>query len=229
MGRRFNTDFQGMREKAITNGTFFIGMAIVLAGELIIAAVTYHTAWPAISILGVERLLVGILLLILFAGSKHGFSSIGVSHGRSMAHGVKRGLLWSACSGLAAMFLFAALFVMKISPLALIRTPLPADFGPLLVFFLVGGLLGPVTEELFFRGIVYGYLRRYGVILAVVGTTLIFVGAHSLRAGVPLPQIVGGVLFAVAYEVEGNLMVPIVIHVLGNLAIFGLCLLGGWL
>ncbi|MBW2341949.1 MAG: CPBP family intramembrane metalloprotease [Deltaproteobacteria bacterium] len=38
--------------------------------------------------------------------------------------------------------------------------------------------------------------------------------------GIPLPQVVGGIVFAVAYEIEGSLMVPITIHVLGNLAIF---------
>jgi hypothetical protein len=35
---------------------------------------------------------------------------------------------------------------------------------------------------------------------------------------------VGGIVFAVAYELEGNLMVPITIHVLGNTAIFALSL-----
>jgi hypothetical protein len=36
-----------------------------------------------------------------------------------------------------------------------------------------------------------------------------------------MTQIIGGVLFAVAYELEGSLFVPITIHALGNLAIFG--------
>jgi membrane protease YdiL (CAAX protease family) len=33
---------------------------------------------------------------------------------------------------------------------------------------------------------------------------------------------VGGIVFAIAYEKEKNLMVPITIHCLGNLAIFSL-------
>ena len=36
---------------------------------------------------------------------------------------------------------------------------------------------------------------------------------------------IGGILFAVAYEMEKNLLVPITIHVLGNLAIFTLALI----
>jgi hypothetical protein len=86
-------------------------------------------------------------------------------------------------------------------------------------------VLEPVAEEVFFRGIVYGFLRKWGVLLALVGTTAVFVAAHTLRAGIPLPQIVGGMVFAIAYEMEGSLLVPIVIHVLGNAAIFSLCLL----
>jgi len=43
--------------------------------------------------------------------------------------------------------------------------------------------------------------------------------------GIPLPQVVGGLVFAVAYEIEESLMVPIIIHVLGNLAIFTLSLM----
>jgi membrane protease YdiL (CAAX protease family) len=50
----------------------------------------------------------------------------------------------------------------------------------------VGGIVAPVAEEVFFRGI----------------------------------------LFAAAYEIEKNLIVPITIHCLGNLAIFSLSLIG---
>jgi membrane protease YdiL (CAAX protease family) len=60
--------------------------------------------------------------------------------------------------------------------------------------------------------------------LALIGTTVIFVLAHAIISRIPLTQIVGGIVFAVAYEVEGNLMVPITIHVLGNMAIFALSL-----
>jgi len=40
-----------------------------------------------------------------------------------------------------------------------------------------------------------------------------------------VPQIVGGIIFAIAYEKEGSLIVPITIHVLGNMAIFTLSLI----
>ena len=55
-------------------------------------------------------------------------------------------------------------------------------------------------------------------------STLAFVLAHPAGSGIPLPQITGGILFALAYEKEGNLTVPITIHILGNMAIFSLSL-----
>jgi len=88
----------------------------------------------------------------------------------------------------------------------------------------VGGFIAPVAEELCFRGILYTYFRRWGIILALVASTIIFVVLHATH-GLPVTQIVGGIVFAVAYEISHNLMVPITIHALGNLAIFSLSLL----
>ena len=53
----------------------------------------------------------------------------------------------------------------------------------------------------------------------MAGLDLVFVLAHPIFPGIPLAQVVGGIVFAVGYEIEGSLMVPITIHVLGNLAI----------
>ena len=51
-----------------------------------------------------------------------------------------------------------------------------------------------------------------------------FVAMH-LPAGLPVTQVVGGLVFALAYEYSGSLLAPILIHALGNLAIFSLALL----
>jgi membrane protease YdiL (CAAX protease family) len=77
----------------------------------------------------------------------------------------------------------------------------------------------------FFRGMLYGFLRRWGVVVAIVVSTGVFVLAHPISQGFPLPQVAGGIVFALAYELEGSLMTPIVIHVLGNFAIFTLSMI----
>ena len=69
---------------------------------------------------------------------------------------------------------------------------------------------------------VYGYLRRWGLWPALALSTLIFTLLHTGAAGIPIPQFVGGLVFAAAYEIEKKLLVPITIHVLGNLALFSL-------
>ncbi|MEJ2731154.1 MAG: CPBP family glutamic-type intramembrane protease, partial [Deltaproteobacteria bacterium] len=58
-------------------------------------------------------------------------------------------------------------------------------------------------------------------------STLLFILPHSHSSGLALPitQLIGGILFAISYEIEKNLLVPITIHSLGNLAIFILPLL----
>jgi hypothetical protein len=53
-------------------------------------------------------------------------------------------------------------------------------------------------------------------------STALFAAFHLQT--VPVTQIVGGLVFAVAYHTSNSLVTPIVIHMLGNLAIFGLSL-----
>jgi hypothetical protein len=60
------------------------------------------------------------------------------------------------------------------------------------------------------------------MLAALILSTLFFVLSHPSRHTIPVTQVIGGILFAVSYEVEKNLLVPITIHSLGNLAIFAL-------
>ena len=174
-------------------------------------------------ILGAARLLeTGFIILIVMTLGK-GVSSIGLAPS-TMVHGLKKGLIWSAAFGLATFFAFIAFFLIDINPLALIHTCLPARVNKIVLFFFIGGLVGPIAEEVFFRGMLYGFFRRWGVLVALILTTLIFVLAHPVFPGIPVTQVVGGVIFALAYEIEKSLMVPITIHLLGNMAIFTLSL-----
>ena len=120
---------------------------------------------------------------------------------------------------------FAALFLAGINPLKLLQVRLPTNPTALTLYLLIGGIVGPVAEEVFFRGVLYGFLRRWGIAVALFFSTLIFLLSHGIVHGIPITQVVGGILFAVAYEVENVLIVPITIHCLGNLAIFSLSLI----
>jgi membrane protease YdiL (CAAX protease family) len=58
-----------------------------------------------------------------------------------------------------------------------------------------------------------------------LGSSIIFLLAHFSNGGIAVTQAVGGLVFAFAYEMEKNIIVPVVIHVLGNLALFATGLL----
>jgi membrane protease YdiL (CAAX protease family) len=138
--------------------------------------------------------------------------------------GLKKGAVWSLGFALTAGCAMLVIYLMGHNPLLFVRSPLPVAKTQLTIFFLVGGFIAPVAEELCFRGILYTYFRRWGIILAIGASTAVFVALHATH-GLPVTQIVGGIVFALAYEISHNLMVPITIHALGNLAIFSLSLI----
>jgi membrane protease YdiL (CAAX protease family) len=204
-----------MEAKEIPIRTLFFCLAAVLAVELGTRVVTAHS----MLILGGARLLEIFLIILIVSTWGKGLSSIGLARSEMVA-GLKKGLMWSAGFGAITSIVCIGLFAASINPLTFIRAWIPTQTSDLILFFIVGGILGPVAEEVFFRGILYGFLRRWGVIVALVFSTLIFVLCHPIHHGIPVTRLLGGILFAVAYEISGSLMVPITIHGLGNLAIF---------
>jgi membrane protease YdiL (CAAX protease family) len=212
-----------MAVKTIETKIVFLALAALVTTEVAISVVISEAWHSPMFILGVGRVVQVLIFLMIVSTWGRGMSSIGLARGQILT-GVRRGLIWSGVFGICACLVLAVLYATHINPLKLIKTHVPPSAQGIVLFFVVGGLVAPIAEEVFFRGIVYGFLRRWGVLLALIGTTVIFVLAHAISSRIPLTQIVGGIVFALAYEVEGNLMVPITIHVLGNTAIFALSL-----
>ena len=77
-------------------------------------------------------------------------------------------------------------------------------------------ILAPFSEELMFRGLVYGWLRhRFGAKVGIVGSALIFAGYHFDFVG--FWQYFGiGLVLAVAYERSRSLLVTTAIHGMWN-------------
>ncbi len=212
-----------MEPKTIEIRTLLLSLAGLLIAEVAARVVISELACPPLPILGAARVVEILLLLLIVSIWGKGMSSIGLT-GDQFVAGLRKGLTWSAVFGLCALLGFAVLYAAHINPLGLLKTHLPPSALGVILFFLVGSLVAPIAEEIFFRGILYGFLRRWGVLTAVVGSTAVFVLAHAITAVIPVTQIVGGVVFAVAFEVTGNLIVPITIHVLGNTVLFALSL-----
>jgi len=204
--------------------TLVLCLAAVVGVEAGVRLGIQGDASHSLIFLGAARLLqAGLIIVILFLG-ENGPASMGLFW-KGLVPGLLRGCIWSLGFGLIVLVGGLVAHVMGINPLSLIRTPLPTDPGRILLFFVVGGIIAPVAEEIFFRGILYNFFRRWGALAAVLLSTLVFVLAHPVFPAIPIPQIVGGLLFAVAYEVEKNLMAPITLHCLGNMAIFALSLI----
>ena len=89
-------------------------------------------------------------------------------------------------------------------------------FGPGLAglgtALLLGGVVAPVAEEVFFRGFLYAGLRgRLGLAWGLIASAAIFSLAHILP-GVLLPIFAMGLLFCLLYEFTGSIWPCIALH-----------------
>lgn len=154
-----------------------------------------------------------------------GLGVIGFSPDKIMK-GLKEGVSWSLIFGVIAFSSILILWLNGSRVLDFFRTDFVKKAEEIFWFYAAAGLAGPVAEEIFFRGIVFGYLRRHGFVLATILSTLFFVFAHS-SVSVPVTQLIGGLVFCWFYEKTGSLVAPIIIHVTGNMAIFTLGIFQG--
>lgn len=198
---------------------FLLSFAAVGCLETMMGMVANRLPLDAFFLIGSVRMIEIVTLGLIFYRRPGRLAAIGISPG-STGQGLAQGMIWSIGFGFVAMAGFLALILININPVSLIGIRLPSGYVNLTCFVLVGGLISPIAEEMFFRGVVFGFFRRWGFWPALFVSTAGFIIAHLGANHLPLTQAVGGILFAFAYEKTGSLLAPITIHVLGNLAIF---------
>ncbi len=215
-----------MDSAKVDNVPFILSTVAVILIEMAARGIDIRV--EPLLITGAARIIDIIAVLTVF--TVYGRSSaLGLSRHRILP-GIKGGILWSVGFGAVAGGIGIGLFIAGIDPLRWMRVHLPNHPGRLILFYIVGGAVGPVAEEIFFRGMVYGYVRdllhdrlkHWGVLIALAVSTLLFAAAHPVASGVPLFQLIGGVVFCLAYEQRKSLLTPIFIHSLGNTALFTL-------
>lgn len=92
------------------------------------------------------------------------------------------------------------------------------DTSFLLYTSLFASVVGPVIEELFFRGFLYSAMKKHiGVLASILVTGVIFSVLHAHVAGF-LPIMALGMFLAYMYEKTGTLVAPITIHITHNLS-----------
>jgi CAAX protease family protein len=197
---------------------------VIAAIEIIVRMLIHANLIDSLTGLGLARLVEIFSLLVVVKLRENRLGAIGLT-ARGVYGGFIRGLIWAVSFGVTAAVVLFVSYLLGVNVESLFQMQLPFGNRQLIAFFLVGSIIAPVAEEIFFRGILYGFFRRWGIPAAVILSTLLFVLSHSTGRTIPVTQIAGGILFAVSYEVEKNLLVPITIHILGNLAIFTLSLI----
>lgn len=87
--------------------------------------------------------------------------------------------------------------------------------------FLIVAVTAPLWEEIFFRGVLYGALRRrFGVTAGCVGSTALFSLLHPQLPLGFLPIFFLGAFLAALYEWRRSLLPGIVLHAINNGLIF---------
>ena len=119
---------------------------------------------------------------------------------------------------LVVMGMVVNFFSYEPPPQKVIQIYLKKSSDPYLIFFtlFVAGI-GPVIEEIFFRGYAYkAFRQKYGVMVAMVITSLIFSAFHlNLAAFVPIFLL--GMFLCYLYEATGSLVPSMTAHMLHNL------------
>jgi uncharacterized protein len=203
-----------------------IGGLIVVG--IVIALIDADAESPAALIAGQA------LLSVLLGGVALGFASQGSGALLSRATFERLGLRRFKPSGLG---LAAAAYVAYILFVAMIYSPfvqpeqqdIPQDLGvdESTLAAIAGGILiivfAPISEEIFFRGFVYGALRtRLGLWPAAAISAVVFGLLHISSGDLSIvpPLVIFGLLLCWLYEYTGSLGPPIVLHTINNAIAF---------
>lgn len=78
-------------------------------------------------------------------------------------------------------------------------------------------LIGPIAEELFFRGGLHTTLKKFtpSIITASIVSSIVFALSHANPVQI-LWTLPTGMLFALTYELTGSLTLPIILHIVHN-------------
>lgn len=191
------------------------GAAVVLA--LTVPGMRAHIDVLIVAALAVQSSVTLIALVLVLRLRGHTLSAIGFSRpSRRLLH-----LLWqipaAVVVGLTVQLLVFA--ITGSEPVGESSTgSIAENAGPLLAItmFAAIAIITPFWEELFFRGVIYGYVRtRLGTVGAVTISAIVFALCH----GVPilLPYLLAlGICLALLREFHGNLWGSLALHMTIN-------------
>ncbi|MDM5317204.1 CPBP family intramembrane metalloprotease [Fictibacillus sp. b24] len=95
---------------------------------------------------------------------------------------------------------------------------LKADLTPFtfMIGFLSASVVSPIYEEIFYRGFLYTWFRRYGVWNAMILSSFIFMIVHIPTYNTLPVNFASGLVFCWVYEKTGSIIASIIIHGIVN-------------
>jgi uncharacterized protein len=124
-------------------------------------------------------------------------------------------LKWMAAA-IGAYLVFASLYSLLIVPPE--QEDIAEAFGPVPVQILLIVIAAPLSEEICFRGFLFGGLReRLPSFSAALLSGLLFGALHAFTGVTAVPPlIVFGLILALLYEKTGSIVPAIILHMLNN-------------
>ncbi|MFH2099078.1 MAG: CPBP family intramembrane glutamic endopeptidase, partial [Pseudomonadota bacterium] len=180
---------------ALRPAIFWAGLSGVLALEGMTFFIPRGTVAVDMTALGTVRLAQAAWVMGMAWCLGNGAPSFGLAR-VNLLPGFKRGALWCLFFALVAGIGILVLHLLGLAPLRMLHSRLPESTLGLALFIFVGTFIAPLAEELFFRGLVYGYFRRWGIPAALLVSIVFFVLPHMGASRIPFTQMVGGVVFA---------------------------------
>ncbi|MDF2925559.1 MAG: Abortive infection protein [Paenibacillaceae bacterium] len=135
-----------------------------------------------------------------------------------------------AAGSLSKVWLFVPLLLLELVPLVLYG-PTFKEAASLYAVLALFTILVGLNEELYFRGLVLGFLRKQGPRAAVIGSAVIFGVLHAINAlgGSNLWEVLlqiafaflAGLVLALLVNITGSLWIGILWHIVHNFISFG--------
>ncbi|HRV60824.1 MAG TPA: CPBP family intramembrane metalloprotease, partial [Solirubrobacterales bacterium] len=118
--------------------------------------------------------------------------------------------------GIVAYIAFAIIYVSIFGEPK--QDDIAGDFGPVWSQILLIVILAPLSEEICFRGMLFGGFRtRFNLPVAAIGAGLVFGALHFSTGPSAVPQLmVLGAIFAVVYDRTESIWPPIIFHAINN-------------
>ncbi|MBL7070804.1 MAG: CPBP family intramembrane metalloprotease [Candidatus Omnitrophica bacterium] len=206
---------------------FFFAQRVLLLAEMLI-----FSAWPVLegrdnlrlmlSATAVDIIVVSVVCYYVINERNQKVSALGLTPKRFITNLKYGALAYIGLMPILALVMFLSINLFKYFNIPIEPQPVLVMFKeethiPTLIYMgFFTSILGPILEEVFFRGFMYGvFKKRAGALWGVILSALFFAYIHANLASF-FPIICLGILLAYLYERTGSLIPSITVHAIHN-------------